>query len=111
MTASYNRIYLHDNYGLFFCPECMRRKDYRMPCPHYRIKISKRSKSPPTTASAAYQSGERLYDKRTHRTKDYNDKRGGNVADLVHLRLLLLRHTPARIGREGLQISSGTFRV
>ena len=47
-----------------------------MPCPHFKIKISTRSKSPPTTASAAYQSGERLYDERTHRTKDYNDKRG-----------------------------------
>ncbi len=47
-----------------------------MPCPHYRIKISTRSKSPPTTAQAAYQSGERLYDERTHRTKSYDDKRG-----------------------------------
>lgn len=47
-----------------------------MPCPHFKIKISTRSKSPPTTASAAYQSGERLYDERTNRTKDYNDKRG-----------------------------------
>ena len=47
-----------------------------MPCPHFKIKISTRSKSPPTTASAAYQSGERLYDERTHRTKDYYDKRG-----------------------------------
>ena len=47
-----------------------------MPCPHFRIKISTRSNSPPTTAQAAYQSGERLYDERTHRTKNYNDKRG-----------------------------------
>ena len=47
-----------------------------MPCPHFKIKISTRSKSPPTTASAAYQSGERLYDERTHRTKNYDDKRG-----------------------------------
>ena len=47
-----------------------------MPCPHYRIMISTSSKSPPTTASAAYQSGEHLYDERTHRTKNYDDKRG-----------------------------------
>ena len=47
-----------------------------MPCPHFRIKISTRSNSPPTTAQAAYQSGERLYDERTHRTKNYDDKRG-----------------------------------
>ena len=47
-----------------------------MPCPHFRIKISTRSNSPPTTAQAAYQSGERLYDERTHRTKNYKDKEG-----------------------------------
>jgi len=51
-----------------------------MPCPHFKIKISTRSKSPPTTALAAYQSGERLYDERTHRTKDYNE----TVALLSH---------------------------
>ena len=50
-----------------------------MPCPHYRIMISTSSKSPPTTASAAYQSGERLYDERTHRTKNYDDKRWNAV--------------------------------
>ena len=55
-----------------------------MPCPHFKIKISTRSKSPPTTASAAYQSGERLYDERTHRTKDYNDKRGVSACYLAH---------------------------
>ncbi len=47
-----------------------------MSCPHFKIKISTRWNSPPTTASAAYQSGERLYDERTHRTKNYDDKRG-----------------------------------
>ena len=54
-----------------------------MPCPHYRIKISTRSKSPPTTAQAAYQSGERLYDERTHRTKNYNDKRGVMYTEIM----------------------------
>lgn len=47
-----------------------------MPCPHFRIKISARSKSPPTTAQAAYQSGERLYDERTRRVKDHKSKEG-----------------------------------
>ena len=60
-----------------------------MPCPHYRIMISTRSKSPPTTASAAYQSGERLYDERTHRTKNYNDKRG-----VIYTGIMLPDHAP-----------------
>ena len=47
-----------------------------MPCPHYKIKISKRSKGHCAVAQAAYQSGERLFDERTHRTKNYSDKRG-----------------------------------
>ena len=60
-----------------------------MPCPHFKIKISTRSKSPPTTASAAYQSGERLYDERTHRTKDYNDKRG-----MIYTEIMLPDNAP-----------------
>ena len=54
-----------------------------MPCPHYRIKISSRANSPPTTAQAAYQSGERLYDERTHRTKSYTEKRGIVFTEIV----------------------------
>lgn len=60
-----------------------------MPCPHYSIKISTRSKSPPTTAQAAYQSGERLYDERTHRTKNYSDKRG-----VVYTEIMLPDNAP-----------------
>ena len=47
-----------------------------MPCPHYKIKISKRSKGQSAVAQAAYQSGERLFDERSNRTKYYSDKRG-----------------------------------
>lgn len=61
----------------------------RIPCPHFSIKISTRSKSPPTTAQAAYQSGERLYDERTHRTKNYTEKRG-----IVYTEILLPENAP-----------------
>lgn len=47
-----------------------------MPCPHYKIKISKRAKGQSAVAQAAYQSGERLFDERSNRTKYYSDKRG-----------------------------------
>ncbi len=60
-----------------------------MPCPHYRIKISTRSKSPPTTAQAAYQSGERLFDERTHRTKSYTEKRG-----IIYTEIMLPDNAP-----------------
>ena len=45
-----------------------------MPCPHYKIKISKRAKGQSAVAQAAYQSGERLFDERNNRTKYYSDK-------------------------------------
>ena len=64
-----------------------------MPCPHYSIKISTRSKSPPTTAQAAYQSGERLFDERTHRTKNYKEKRG-----VIYTEILLPENAPKEYG-------------
>lgn len=60
-----------------------------MPCPHYRIRISSRSKSPPSTAQAAYQSGERIYDERTNRIKDYRNKRG-----IVYTEIILPDNAP-----------------
>ena len=47
-----------------------------MPCPHYKIKISTRKKGHSAVAQAAYQSGEKLFDERSNRTKYYSDKRG-----------------------------------
>lgn len=60
-----------------------------MPCPHYRIKISSRAKGKNTVAQAAYQSGERLFDERSHRTKDYREKRG-----IVFTEILLPGNAP-----------------
>ena len=60
-----------------------------MPCPHYRIRISSRSKSPPSTAQAAYQSGERIYDERSNQVKDYRNKRG-----IVYTEIILPGNAP-----------------
>ena len=46
-----------------------------MPCPHFSIKISSRSKHA-VVAQAAYQSGERLFDERNNRTRSYTEKTG-----------------------------------
>jgi len=60
-----------------------------MPCPHYRIKISTRSKGQSAVAQAAYQSGDRLFDERESRTKYYSDKRG-----IVYTEILLPVNAP-----------------
>lgn len=46
-----------------------------MPCPHYDIAIVKHGKAS-AVAKAAYQSGERLYSDREHRTKKYKKEEG-----------------------------------
>lgn len=61
-----------------------------MPCPHYRIKISTRSKGQSAVAQAAYQSGDRLFDERENRTKYYSDKRG-----IVYTEILLPVNAPS----------------
>ena len=55
-----------------------------MPCPHYKIKIAARSAGACSVAGAAYQSGEKLYDERTHETKNYPEKTG-----IVYTNILL----------------------
>ena len=54
-----------------------------MPCPHYRIKISSRKNGQSTVAQAAYQSGDRLYDERDHKTKYYREKRGIEYTEII----------------------------
>ena len=60
-----------------------------MPCPHYKIKISSRGKNHSAVAQAAYQSGERLFDERTNRTKSYSEKRG-----IVYTEIMLPENAP-----------------
>ena len=60
-----------------------------MPCPHYKIKIAARSAGACSVAGAAYQSGEKLYDERTHETKNYPEKTG-----IVYTNILLPENAP-----------------
>ena len=60
-----------------------------MPCPHYKIKISKRKKGHSAVAQAAYQSGERLFDERSNRTTYYTDKSG-----IVYTEIMLPPNAP-----------------
>ena len=53
-----------------------------MPCPHFSIKISSRSKHA-VVAQAAYQSGERLFDERNNRTRSYTEKRGTLYTEIL----------------------------
>ena len=59
-----------------------------MPCPHFSIKISSRSKHA-VVAQAAYQSGERLFDERNNRTRSYTEKKG-----IVYTEILLPPNAP-----------------
>ena len=60
-----------------------------MPCPHFSITIVKGSKGKSAVASAAYQSGQKLYSEREVRMKDYSRKKG-----VVETGILLPAHAP-----------------
>lgn len=60
-----------------------------MSCPHYNIKISSRGNKDSVVAQAAYQSGEKLYNERDHRTKNYCKKQG-----VVYKEIMLPAHAP-----------------
>ena len=60
-----------------------------MSCPHYNIKISSRGNKDSVVAQAAYQSGEKLYNERDHRTKNYSRKQG-----VVYKEIMLPVHAP-----------------
>lgn len=60
-----------------------------MPCPHYDIAIVKHGKAG-AVAKAAYQSGERMYSEREHRTKKYKKEEG----EVVFTEIMLPPHAP-----------------
>ena len=60
-----------------------------MPCPHHDIKIIQRSNHQSAVASAAYQSGERLFSEYDQKQKYYAEKRG-----IVHTEIMLPPHAP-----------------
>ena len=60
-----------------------------MPCPHFDIKIVQRSNRQSAVASAAYQSGERLFSEYDQKQKYYSHK-----SEIVHTEILLPPHAP-----------------
>ena len=58
--------------GLFCCPK----GDDFIPCPHFKITITKRSNRQSAVAGAAYQSGESLFSEYDQKQKAYTDKKG-----------------------------------
>ena len=59
------------------------------PCPHFDVKIVQRSKRQSAVASAAYQSGERLFSEYDQKQKYYSHK-----SEIVHTEIMLPPHAP-----------------
>lgn len=59
------------------------------PCPHFDLKIVQRSKRQSAVASAAYQSGERLFSEYDQKQKYYSHK-----SEIVHTEIMLPPHAP-----------------
>ena len=60
-----------------------------MPCPHFDVKIIQRSKGQSAVASAAYQSGKRLFSEYDQKQKYYSHK-----SEIVHTEIMLPPHAP-----------------
>ena len=63
-----------------------------MPCPHHDIKIIQRSNHQSAVASAAYQSGERLFSEYDQKQKYYSHK-----SEIVHTEIMLPPHAHQRM--------------
>ena len=60
-----------------------------MPCPHFKITITQRSRGQSAVAGAAYQSGEKLYSEYDRKTKSYSEKKG-----IVYTEIMLPPNAP-----------------
>ena len=60
-----------------------------MPNPHFKIKVTQRSKGQSAVAGAAYQSGDNLFSEYDQRRKNYHNKQG-----ILHAEILLPSHVP-----------------
>ena len=60
-----------------------------MPCPHFNITITQRSKNQSAIAGAAYQSGETLFSEYDQKRKSYSEKRG-----IVYTEIMLPANAP-----------------
>lgn len=61
-----------------------------MPCPHFKITITQRSRGQSAVAGAAYQSGERLFSEYDQKAKNYRYKKN----EVVHAEILLPPNAP-----------------
>lgn len=71
-----------------------------IPCPHFNVKIVGRSRTHASAvASAAYQSGEKLYSQYDHQTKNYSQRN----ERIVYTEIMLPEHVPRQyLDREAL---------
>ena len=60
-----------------------------MPCPHFKITITQRSRGQSAVAGAAYQSGEKLFSEYDLKWKSYAEKQG-----IVYTEIILPAHAP-----------------
>ena len=60
-----------------------------MPCPHFKITITQRSRGQSAVAGAAYQSGEKLFSEYDLKWKSYVEKQG-----IVYTEIMLPAHAP-----------------
>ncbi len=67
-----------------------------MPCPHFSISIVKGSKGKSVVASAAYNSGQKLYSEKDMKYKDYSRKK-----EVVYEDVLLPAHAPPEFENRG----------
>ena len=72
-----------------FLPGRREKGGHDLPCPHFDVKIIQRSKRQSAVASAAYQSGERLFSEYDQKQKYYSHK-----SEIVHTEIMLPPHAP-----------------
>ena len=73
----------------FYAQNQIKRRKIYLPCPHYDIKIVQRSNHQSAVASAAYQSGERLFSEYDQKQKYYSHK-----SEIVYKEVLLPANAP-----------------
>ena len=61
-----------------------------MPCPHFKVTITKRSENRSAVAGAAYQSGENIHSDYDDKMKRYKYK----APEVVHKEIMLPEHAP-----------------
>src|SRR5699024_74617 len=73
----------------FSLPGHWEKGGHYLPCPHFEVNIIQRSTRQSAVASAAYQSGERLFSEYDQKQKYYSHK-----SEIVHTEIMLPPHAP-----------------